>query len=107
MMGFLQPCILVQLSKEDRHGYDLLMGLDEFIDDAGQYDPSIIYRLLRELEANNHVVSYEGDISLGPKRKMYSITAAGENLLQTWMENLRRSRKEIDRLLDVYAEQCG
>ncbi|MFN2354140.1 MAG: PadR family transcriptional regulator [Desulfopila sp.] len=104
MMGFLQPCILMQLTKGDRHGYDLLMGLDDFIDDARQYDPSIIYRLLRDLEANGHVASYEGDISLGPKRKMYSITAAGKNLLHTWMEDLRSSRKEIDRLLDVYAE---
>jgi DNA-binding PadR family transcriptional regulator len=35
---------------------------------------------------------------------MYSITAVGKNLLHTWMEDLRSSRKEIDRLLDVYAE---
>lgn len=105
MMGFLQPCILMQLIIEDRHGYDLLMGLNDFIDDVQQYDPSIIYRLLRDLEANNHVVSYEGDISLGPKRKIYSITAAGKNLLQTWMKDLRRSRTEIDRLLDIYEEQ--
>ncbi|THB71569.1 MAG: hypothetical protein D6B25_18280, partial [Desulfobulbaceae bacterium] len=27
-LGFLQPCLLLQLLQEDMHGYELLQGLD-------------------------------------------------------------------------------
>ena len=104
MMGFLQPCILAQLSRQDLHGYDLLKGLHEFVDDAGDYDPSIIYRLMRDMEDNGHVLSYEGEVSYGPQRKMYSITEAGKATMERWVNDLQRTRGEIDRLLEHYKE---
>lgn len=106
-MGFLQPCILMQLSSEDRHGYDLFLGLGEFLSDAEQYDPSILYRLLREMEDSDVIESYEGEISRGPKRKMYRITKAGDNALRDWIDDLQRTREEIDSLLNMYKEQIA
>lgn len=98
-MGFLQPCILVQLKKQDCHGYELLKGLQDFVDDAREHDPSIIYRLMRDMEDNDYVTSYEGEVSNGPPRKMYSITEEGKSILQRWVVDLQRTRSEIDRLL--------
>lgn len=99
MLGFLQPCILVQLSRKDLHGYDLFKGLEYFVDDAEEYDPSIIYRLMRDMEENGHVTSYQGEISNGPQRKMYTITEEGKSMLHRWVADLQRTRSEIDRLL--------
>jgi len=104
MMGFLQPCILVQLSRQDFHGYELLKGLQDFVDDAAEYDPSIIYRLMREMEDSGYVSSYEGDVSSGPRRKMYTITEDGTTVLKEWLIDLQRSRDEIDRLLQHYED---
>ena len=102
MMGFLQPCILLQLSREDNHGYELLKGLQEFVDDASEYDPSIIYRLMRDMEDNGYVTSYEGEESHGPRRKMYALTEEGKAILRQWIKDLERTRGEIDRLLKLY-----
>ncbi len=102
MMGFLQPCILVQLSRQDCHGYKLLKGLQDFVDDAENHDPSIIYRLMREMEDNGYVRSYEGEVSYGPQRKMYSITDDGKGMMKLWGEDLQRARNEIDRLLQHF-----
>lgn len=105
MLGFLQPCIFLQLNDQDKHGYELLQGLSEFIDDAEEYDPSMIYRLMKEMELNGFVNSYEGDTSRGPKRKMYRLTEEGRLQLERWVLDLKRSREEIDRLLAEYDKQ--
>jgi PadR family transcriptional regulator PadR len=104
MMGFLQPCILVQLSIQDYHGYDLLKGLQDFVDDAENHDPSIVYRLMRDMEDNGYVRSYEGEVSYGPQRKMYSITEDGKAMMKRWVKDLQRTRGEIDKLLQHYAK---
>lgn len=103
--GFLQPIFLLQLYSQDRHGYDLLQGLEEFISDAETYDPSIIYRIMREMESNGWVNSYEGTVSRGPRRRMYSLTLEGKEQLSRWMIDLQKTKDEIDNLLTVFRQQ--
>ncbi len=67
--------------------------------DAKDYDPSRIYRILRDMETQGFVVSYDGEASRGPKRRMYRLTPDGRKQLALWIEDLVRSRDEIDRLL--------
>ena len=105
--GFLQPCFLLQLYTQDRHGYDLLHGLQKFIADADGYDPSIIYRIMRDMEANGLVSSYEGTVSRGPKRRMYSLTDKGKKQLNSWITELAKTRDEINHLLTIYHHQTS
>lgn len=107
MTGFLQPCFLLQLYQEDRHGYDLLRGLEEFITEVDECDPSIIYRVMRDMEENGWVTSYEGTVSRGPKRRVYSLTEEGEQQLKKWMVDLQTTRNEIDNLLKLYEERVS
>ncbi len=102
MMGFLQPCLLLMLHREDAHGYSLLNGLDEFGLNPEAYDPSMIYRALREMEATGWVTSYEGEESRGPQRRVYRLTGEGRRHLALWVEDLRRAKGEIDLLLAAY-----
>ena len=103
--GFLQPIFLLQLYGQDRHGYDLLQGLQKFVSDADTYDPSIIYRIMREMEGNGWVESYEGTISRGPRRRMYNLTLEGKTQLAHWIDDLQRTKDEINNLLTAYRQQ--
>jgi DNA-binding PadR family transcriptional regulator len=102
-MSFIQPCLLVMLHRDTAHGYNLLNGLDEFGFNPGQKDPSLIYRALREMEEIGLVTSkWDPDSSLGPQRRVYQITQDGEDFLRGWVEDLRKTRKEIDALIAAY-----
>jgi PadR family transcriptional regulator PadR len=102
MMGFLQPCLLLMLQRSDDHGYNLLSGLDEFGLNPDAYDPSMIYRALREMESAGWIISYEGETSLGPQRRVYRLTEEGRRHLEIWIEDLRRAKHEIELLLEAY-----
>ena len=102
MMGFLQPCLLLLLRRDDAHGYNLLNGLSEFGLNPDAHDPSMIYRALREMETAGWVVSYEGEKSLGPQRRVYRLTEEGQRHLDIWVEDLRRAKREIQLLLEAY-----
>ena len=104
---FLQPCLLVMLHRGNAHGYSLLSGLDEFGFYVEQLDPSLVYRALREMEAARLVTSEWDADSLGPQRRIYSITEEGERHLAEWMEDLRRIRQEIESLEAAYQHVEG
>lgn len=104
---FLQPCLLLLLVKQDQHGYELLQGLSQFVSNIESYDPSIIYRLLRGMEVENLVQSYEGEVSRGPRRRIYSLTDSGKKQLHGWAEQLHDKRNEIDIFLDQFNKSCG
>ena len=51
-------------------------------------------------------VSSEWDTAgSGPSRRVYQVTPGGEEYLRWWMEDLRRTRDEIDDLIAAYTEQ--
>ncbi len=101
-MFFLQSCLLVLLHREPGYGYSLMSGLTEFGFEAGQMDISILYRVLRDLEAAQLVSSAWDENSLGPKRRVYTITAEGEARLNDWMQLLRQRRRHIETLEAAY-----
>jgi len=101
-MLFLQSCLLVLLHREPGYGYSLMDGLKEFGFQPEYMDISIIYRALRDMQANDLVSDSWDDNSLGPQRRVYTITPQGEEVLSGWIENLRQRRKEIEALEAAY-----
>ena len=104
VMSFLQPCLLLMLRRGEAHGYSLIDGLNEFGFDPDRFDPSLIYRALRDLEDNGFATSRWDDESQGPRRRVYQITANGEDYLKVWIEDLRRTQREIIALLSAYEQ---
>ncbi len=104
VMSFLQPCLLLMLTRGEAHGYRLLDELDEFGFNPERFDPSLIYRALREMESGGWVTSRWDTESQGPKRRVYQITQEGEDYLQLWVADLRRTRDEIDALIAAYEQ---
>ena len=101
-MFFLESCLLVLLHRESGYGYSLMDGLKEFGFQTEDLDISILYRALRDLESTGLVVSSWGEDSLGPQRRMYTITPQGEAALAEWVQALRQRRKEIKALETAY-----
>jgi len=102
--GFLKPCLLVILSREEGHGYSLLDQLGKFGFDSERSDPSLVYRALRDMEDAGWIESRWDDISQGPKRRVYQILPAGKAHLAGWVGDLRNVRDEISNLLQTYEE---
>jgi len=104
IINYLQPCLLLMLCREPAHGYNLANGLLEFGIDPDTVDSSLIYRALREMEAEEFILSNWDDDSLGPRRRVYEITEDGKRYLDEWMKDLNRLKIEIDTLTREYAK---
>lgn len=102
---FLEPCLLLLLREDASHGYNLLDELHRFGFAAGSLDPSIVYRVLREMEQNGWVVSAWDTTGSRPPRRIYRVTAAGEEYLRRWIADLEQTQAEIDRFLSAYRQQ--
>mgnify|MGYP002350491517 CR=1 FL=1 len=99
---FLQSCLLVLLHQQPGYGYSLMEGLQEFGFSTTEMDISILYRALRDLENAELVISSWSENSLGPQRRMYTITPLGESTLAGWMAVLPQRRKAIAHLEAAY-----
>ncbi len=105
LMGFLEPCLLLLLLKQDAYGYQLMNDLPSLGIDFEMYDPSMIYRALREMEMDGWVKSYEGSESQGPQRRMYHLTEDGKDYLDAWIKDLRSSKEELERIISLYEKE--
>ena len=100
---FLEPCLLILLERgRTAHGYWLLEALRPFGFAPGTVDASVVYRLLREMEAEGWVQSEWDTSGAGPPRRMYRVTPDGRDYLAAWIDELRRTRDEIDRFVAAY-----
>jgi PadR family transcriptional regulator, regulatory protein PadR len=104
VMSFLQPCLLLMLTRGPAHGYSLLDGIAQFGFERECFDASLIYRALRDMEDFGWVESQWQDESQGPRRRVYQILPDGKRRLSEWVDELHRTRDEIDALLEAYKQ---
>ena len=97
----LEPVLLLLLHQGEAHGYTFLERLDEF--GLESLNPSVVYRALRDMEERGWVGStWDEEETQGPPRRVYRITAAGDEALGLWVQELREGRARIDHLLSLY-----
>jgi poly-beta-hydroxybutyrate-responsive repressor len=98
--GVLRPAILLLLKEQESHGYELVSRLGELgfeVSDIGG-----LYRTLRGMEEEGLVTSSWGTPSRGPTRRVYSITADGEQQLAESALGLVSQRRAIGEVLERY-----
>ncbi len=78
--GLLEGCILKILSVKCTYGYDVLTILDEV--GFMNIKESTIYPLLVRLEKKEYISAFYEPSLIGPSRKYYKITKAGEDYLK-------------------------
>lgn len=84
--GALELCVLSQLVREDRYGYQLTDAISQEMSIA----PGTLYLVLKRLKEEESVETYLVESEEGPARKYYHLTEAGhekqKQLTQEWNE---------------------
>ena len=97
LKGTLEGCILAILSQKETYGYEISRQLAAY--GFGTIPEGTIYPLLLRLEKNQLVAAAYRPSELGPKRKYYSLTPAGEEELQRFIQNYTELSHAVIRLL--------
>lgn len=95
----IQPCILIELSKEPCHGFLLMQKLKDDGYAADNLDAAGFYRNLRKMEKDGYLTSEsEGR---GPRaRKTFTITDFGRQALKSWEDSLRKYSNHISHIVN-------
>lgn len=99
---FVEPCLLMLLREDASHGYNLVDELQRFGFAQGTVNASVVYRALRDMEEQGWVASQWDTSGTGPPRRVYDVTPSGKAYLARWITDLRRTRDEIDRFIEMF-----
>jgi poly-beta-hydroxybutyrate-responsive repressor len=82
---FVEPVLLLLLKQRGKsYGYELAAELNEHAFTDAEIERAALYRTLRQLEENGNVQSEWDTSAGGPARRVYSLTAHGEQHLGEW-----------------------
>ena len=94
--GFLHLLVLEHVRRLGPiHGYGLIRAMDDAVGE-GLWKEGTVYPLLGKLEAQGLVRSRWGDAPTGPRRKEYTLTPAGQDVLDVALARWRRLRDRLD-----------
>ncbi len=84
LKGVLEGCVLEILSRREAYGYEITRQLNErgFVEVV----EGTVYTILLRLEKNRLVTIEKRPSELGPPRKFYSLTPAGQQELRRFWE---------------------
>lgn len=100
VVRFVEPCILLLLSKGTSHGYGLMEDLEKHCGE--KVDIGNLYRTLRKMELNGWVKSEWDGNKTGRDRRMYTITKNGKKILEEASISFVQTDKLIHRFLEGY-----
>lgn len=104
LKGILGGCVLAVIARGETYGYEILslLGNNGF-SDLGE---GTLYPVLTRLDKNGYISCRKAKSPLGPIRKYYTITPAGEEYLQQFKESYRvMTRNAMNVLYDVEGEK--
>lgn len=97
--GHTDTIILAHLSESDSYGYQINKAIREASEGGYELKEATLYTAFRRLEENGAITSYWGDENTGARRRYYSITSFGRQLLEQSKEDWRYAKKIIDKLI--------
>lgn len=89
--GIVEVCILACLRYEPSYGYKIISDISEII----EISESTLYPILRRLEANNMLETFNKDFN-GRTRKYYKITNEGQNKIKEFLNEWNDIQKVLD-----------
>ena len=103
--NFITPWVLLVLKQWNLHGYLILQQLNQM--GFAEVDHATLYRELRRLEKEGFVASEWETGGSGPARRVYCITATGEDMLRGWTDVVSGYQRMITGFFDLYAQVFG
>ncbi|MBO5994854.1 MAG: PadR family transcriptional regulator [Firmicutes bacterium] len=106
---FIQPHILVILSKRSMYGLEIISELEKMNMFIGHSpDPTGVYRYLKKMEADGHLTSEMKAGSPGERpKKFYSVTDEGRRCLASWAVVLGQYSVDIIGLVTEIEDALG
>jgi len=97
---FIEPCILLLLSREPTHGYGLMEGLEKHCGE--KVDVGDLYRTLRRMEHDGWVNSAWDRKENQRDKRIYTITEEGRAFLKHAVASLKETDELIHHLFRGY-----
>jgi len=101
---FIEPSLLLFLSKGSSYGYVLIEKLKELGFHEGAIDVGAVYRTLRKLEKEGFVNSSWQEIQGQKKKRYYDITPQGMQLLEKWTERIKERKRALAKFIRIYQQ---
>jgi PadR family transcriptional regulator PadR len=102
---FVEPIVLLSVAVlKEAYGYQIAQAAEEMAVTHAGLDMGGIYRALRRLENNGHVLSNWDTGSGGPARRIYRLTERGRKHLAEWAEVLAEMLIPLTRLQKACSE---
>lgn len=99
LRGYTDTIILAQLAIRDSYGYEINKKVVEATNGALELKEATLYTTFRRLESGGYIVSYWGDENTGARRRYYSITESGRELLKENIEDFYKVNQIINKLI--------
>ena len=93
--GALELCVLSQLVKGDKYGYELTEKISAEMSIAG----GTLYPILRRLKEEDYVTTYLVESESGPARKYYSLTEKGKEYQMAVKQEWAAFSTAVERLI--------
>ncbi len=98
--GLTSYMILLLLRNGKKYGYEIKQELCHSTEDKLNFNESSIYQILKKLKAKGFIDSEWGQAEKGPKRKYYSITKSGLQLVSVFTRNyIIHMRKSLESIM--------
>lgn len=104
---FIRPLALLLLAEGPSHGYELARSLNEFAPGGLNLEPSVLYRMLRQMEEEGLTSSSLDDSGTGPARKVYELTPEGREALDLWASSLEGTTRMLGSFRERYERMRG
>lgn len=98
--GHLDAIILCLIAEKDRYGYEISREISRRTQDRFQIKEATLYAVFQRLEKRVFIRSYEGDVSLGSKRRYYAITPQG----RAYLAEGRGEWRTVKEIIDIFLE---
>lgn len=96
MKGILENCILKIIQSSETYGYEIAEQLQKY--GFQEVKEGTLYPLLLRLEKKSLIEAVFKPSPLGPKRKYYHLTTAGEVHLEGFYENWKEIAECVERI---------
>lgn len=93
--GLLDAMVLSIVKREDTYGYKITQDITK----AAQVSESTLYPVLRRLQKNSYLETYDREFQ-GRNRRYYRVTASGVNMLDEYKTQWENHKKIVDSILN-------
>lgn len=99
---FIQPSLLLVLSKGSSYGYQLIEDLKDLGFHQESIDIGAVYRTLRKMEKEGFVKSLWGKDKTKRRKRYYKITPSGRSLLKMWIARIKERKQALEKFIALY-----